>query len=167
MMNKDHSLLKRDYHPILVAILLLSFALRVYRLGYHSLRGDEGSTYVFSTETLVELFESLKAIEFHPPLYYTLMHGWISSAGCTEFALRFTSVITGVLLVASIAALGRFLYDAQLGVIVALLTAISPYQIFYAQDARSYPFVTLLGVLSTISLWQALKHERWRAWIRF
>jgi 4-amino-4-deoxy-L-arabinose transferase-like glycosyltransferase len=93
------------------------------------------------------------------------MHGWISSTGGTEFALRFASVITGVLLVASIAALGRILYDARLGVIVALLTAISPYQIFYAQDARSYPLVTLLGVLSTICLWQALKHGRWHTWI--
>jgi 4-amino-4-deoxy-L-arabinose transferase-like glycosyltransferase len=165
-MEQDYPPLKHHYHRlILVGILLLSFALRVYRLGYHSLRGDEGSTYVFGTESLTELIEFLRVAEFHPPLYYTLMHSWIAWTGSTEFALRFTSAVTGVLLVASVATLGRLLLDVRLGVIAAFLVAVNPYQVFYAQDARSYPLVTLLGVLATISLWLALKHERWRDWI--
>jgi mannosyltransferase len=164
-MERDNPPLKQHYRLILAAILLLSFALRVFRLGFHSLRGDEGSTYVFGTETLAELIKFLRVIEFHPPLYYTLMHSWISWTGNTEFALRFTSVVTGVLLVASAATLGRLLLDVRLGVIAALLIAVNPYQVFYAQDARSYPLVTLLGVLATISLWRALKYERWRNWI--
>jgi mannosyltransferase len=164
-MERHNPPLKHHYRLILVAILLLSFALRVYRLGFHSLRGDEGSTYVFGTEALAELIKLLKGTEFHPPLYYTLMHGWISWTGDTEFALRFTSVVAGVLLVASAATLGRLLLGVRLGVIVASLIAVNPYQVFYAQDARSYPLVTLLGVLATISLWHALKYSRWRDWI--
>ncbi len=165
IMERHYPRLKYHYRLILVVILLLSFALRVYRLGYHSLRGDEGSTYVFGTEALAELIEFLRVTEFHPPLYYTLMHGWISWTGDTEFALRFASVVTGVLLVAPVATLGRTLFNARLGVIAAFLIAVNPYQIFYAQDARSYPLVTLLGMLSTISLWRALKQARWRDWI--
>jgi 4-amino-4-deoxy-L-arabinose transferase-like glycosyltransferase len=165
-MKPDHPPLKHHYYRlILVGILLLSFALRVYRLGYHSLRGDEGSTYIFGTETLTELIKFLRVAEFHPPLYYTLMHGWIAWAGSTEFALRFASVVTGVLLVASVAALGRLLLDDRLGAIAAFLIAVNPYQVFYAQDARAYPLVTLLGVSATISLCYALKGERWRDWI--
>jgi 4-amino-4-deoxy-L-arabinose transferase-like glycosyltransferase len=164
-MKEEQLLAQRYYRPILVGILIISFGLRVYRLGYQSLRGDEGSTFIFGTETMADLFESLIAIEFHPPLYYTLMHGWISRTGGSEFALRFSSVVIGVLLVASVATLGRLLLDARLGMTAAFLTAINPYQIFYAQDARSYPLVTLLGVLSTISLWRAVKHGQWRDWI--
>ena len=164
-MKENRLLSQRHYRPVLVGILLISFVLRLCRLGYHSLRGDEGSTYFFGTEALAELFKLLRASEFHPPLYYASMHGWITLTGHTEFALRFASAISGVLLVASLATLGRMLLDARLGIIAAFLTAINPYHISYAQDARSYPLVTLLGVLSTISLWRALKYGRWRDWI--
>jgi mannosyltransferase len=146
-MERNYPPLKPHYYRlILIGILLLSFALRVYRLGYHSLRGDEGSTHVFGTESLTELIEFLRVTEFHPPLYYTLMHSWMAWTGSTEFALRFSSAVTGVLLVASVAALGRLLVDVRSGVIAAFLVAANPYQVFYAQDARSYPLATLLGV---------------------
>ena len=156
---------RRGDRLILIAILLVSFALRFCRLDYHSLRGDEASTFVFSTDTLANLIPSLKTVEFNPPLYFTLMHAWITLGGDTEYALRFPAAIFGVLLVAATASLGRVLFDARLGVAVGLLIAINPYQVFYAQDARSYPLVTLLGVLSTISLLHALRRGNTRAWI--
>lgn len=168
-MNEEgyHSLLKRYYRLILPGILLLSFVLRVFRLGYQSLRGDEAITYVYSLRPLAELFEIIRVTSPHPPVYYTLIHSWMALAGDTEYALRFLSVVTGVLLVASTAALGRMILGVRLGLLVALLVALNPYQVFYAQDARSYPLVTLLGVLSTISLWRALRTGAWRYWIAY
>lgn len=165
--EKRHSPFKRRYRLVLVSILLISFGLRTYHLGHQSLRGDEGSTYIFSTEALGKLFELLKTTEFHPPLYYSLMHGWLSLAGHTEYALRFTSAILGVLLVASVATLGRMLLDYRLSLVTALFVGINPYHIFYAQDARSYPLATLLGVLSTMVLWSALRRGLWRDWIGY
>lgn len=157
----------RYYRHILIGILLLAFGLRMYRLGYQSLRGDEGITYVYSLRPLAELFEIMRVTSPHPPVYYTSIRGWMTLAGNTEFALRFLSVVAGVLLVASMAAIGRMIWDARLGLLAAALVALNPYQIFYAQDARSYPLVTLLGVLSTISLWQALRTGAWRYWVAY
>jgi uncharacterized membrane protein len=162
-----HSPVKRRYGLVLASILLISFGLRAYQLGHQSLRGDEGSTYIFSTEALAELLKLLKTTEFHPPLYYSLMHGWLSLAGHTEYALRFTSAIIGVLLVASVATLGRMLLDYRLGLVTALFVGLNPYHILYAQDARSYPLATLLGVLSTMVLWKALRNGRWRDWVGY
>jgi 4-amino-4-deoxy-L-arabinose transferase-like glycosyltransferase len=168
-MNKrsNHSRLKQHYRLILLSILLLSFALRVYRLEYQSLRGDEGLTYVYSVRPLAELFEIMRVTSPHPPVYYTSIHGWLKLAGDTEFALRFPSTIAGVFLVASTAALGRMVFDAKLGLLAALLVTLNPYQILYAQDARSYPLITSLGVLSTISLLLALRGDTWRYWITY
>lgn len=166
-MEPSHSQLNRHYKLILIGILLVSFGLRVYQLGYQSLRGDEGATYIYSARPLGQLFEIVRFSDPHPPLYYTLMHGWIAVGGDTEFALRFFSVITGILLIASMAALGKMIIGPRLGLIVALLVGLNPYHIFYAQDARSYPLATLLGVWATIALWQALRGNAWRHWIAY
>jgi len=166
-MEHNHLLRQRYYRLFLVGILLMSFGLRVYRLGHQSLRGDESLTYIYSGGSLAKLLEIVRFASHHPPAYYSAMHGWIALAGSTEFALRFASVISGVLLVAALAALGKILVDTRLGLATALLVAVNPYHIFYAQDARSYPLVTLLGVLSTVGLWQALRRERWRDWLTY
>jgi hypothetical protein len=136
-------------------------------LGSQSLRGDEGLTYVYSERPLAEMLEIVTVTSPHPPLYYALMHGWLALAGGTEYALRFPSVIVGVLLVAAVASLGRLVLDSRLGVVAAFLAAVNAYQIFYAQDARSYPLITLLGVLSTVCLWRALRGTGWRAWLGY
>ncbi len=166
-MQQIDSSLRRNYRHSLIGILLVAFGLRMYRLDYQSLRGDEGITYVYSLRPLTELFEIMRVTSPHPPVYYTSIHSWMTLAGETEFALRFLSVVAGALLIASTAALGRMIWDARLGLLVAALVALNAYQIFYAQDARSYPLVTLLGVLSTISLWQALKTGAWRYWVAY
>lgn len=165
--DSHRPLLKRHYNLIVLGIVLLSFALRVYRLDYQSLRGDEGATYLYIIRSLGELLNLLGISDPHPPVYYISMQAWMILAGDTEFALRFPSVVTGVLLVASTAALGRIMLDVRLGLLAALLIAISPYHVFYAQDARSYPLVTLLGLLSTLILWWALRERRWRYWILY
>ena len=152
---------------MLLLVLLLAWGLRVAALGSQSLRGDEGLTYLYSERPLAEMLEIVTVTSPHPPLYYALMHGWLALAGSTEFALRFPSVIVGVLLVAALASLGRLLVDRRLGLVAAFLAAVNAYQVFYAQDARSYPLITLLGVLSTLCLWRALSGTGRRAWLGY
>lgn len=148
----------------LLGILWLAMVLRVYCLPCQSLRGDEGLTYVYGGRSLPEMIEIVTVTSPHPPLYYALMHVWMRLAGSSEFALRFPSVLTSTLLVAAAAQLGRALGGARLGLLVGLLATINPYQVFYAQDARSYPLITALGALSTWWLWHALHTGRRRAW---
>ena len=158
------SFLERHYRLSMIGIVLLAAGLRVYRLSYQSLRGDEGLTYVYGTRSLPELFEIMRASTHHPPVYYLTIHYWTLLVGTSEFALRFPSVVASVLLVAAMAGLGRQLFGARVGAVAAFLVAVNPFHVFYAQDARSYPLVTLLGVLSTISLWQALRRGQGRDW---
>ncbi len=141
--------------PIL-AVILLAFALRVFRLGAQELRGDEAFGYFFSLRTVPDIFRATLALgEPHPVGSYLIEKGWLSLAGHSEFALRFTSAWFGTLAVGIVYRLGRRLGlprgTAGLG---ALLLAISPYAIWHSQDARMY---TMSLALTAASTWLAME----------
>ena len=149
---------------LMAAIVLLAFGLRAYRLNYQELRGDEAATWVYSIRSFAEMLQFYKETDAHPPLYYPLMHLWFPLAGTSEYALRFLPLVNGTILVAILMALGVHWFGWRAAAVVGFLAAISPYQIYFAQDARSYTLATWLGIASTLALWQALKRKRWRDW---
>ena len=77
---------------LLSAILLLSLAVRLYRLDALSLWFDEGYTvkvtHMGLGETLAEC-----ARDGHVPLYYLILQRWVALSGRSEFALRLPSVV--------------------------------------------------------------------------
>ncbi|MGZ7042753.1 MAG: hypothetical protein ACXVH7_13255, partial [Thermoanaerobaculia bacterium] len=74
---------------LIVLIVLVAFALRVYRLDYFSLRGDESFTVLFVQKPFAQMWNEVRTVEPNPPLLYLLLRGWIASAGAGEFATRF------------------------------------------------------------------------------
>ena len=142
---------------ILILLLLLAFFLRVYRLDSQALRGDEAATVLYAALPITDLWELSRLTDPHPPLYYLLLHPWQWLAGESAWAMRFAGVAASTLAVAALAALAwRTLHSARVAVMAAGLLAINPLQIWLAQDIRSYPFFTLLGLLSSAALWWAL-----------
>lgn len=136
--------------------MLLAFGLRVYRLGASSLWNDEGTSVTVAQRDLGTIARDA-AHDIHPPLYYWLLHGWLRLAGTSEAGVRFLSALLGVTLVALIYALGRLLAGQRAGLVAALLAAISPFQVYYSQEARMY---MLLAVLVATMFYAAL---RWAA----
>jgi 4-amino-4-deoxy-L-arabinose transferase-like glycosyltransferase len=135
---------------LLLAILLLAFALRCYRLDYQELRGDEVFGYFFSLRPLDEIAPATLTLhEPHPVASYYLQHFWLNWAGHNEFALRFTSLWFGVLAVALLYSLGRQLLKAEAAILAALLLVVSPYAIWHSQDARMYSMSLALTLAST------------------
>ncbi|MFH1485363.1 MAG: glycosyltransferase family 39 protein, partial [Chloroflexota bacterium] len=137
-------------------VLLLAFVLRVSRLDHQSVWWDEGYSISISSGSLAEL-TAATAADIHPPLYYYLLHFWMALAGQSEFAVRFLSVITGILLVALLWSFGSRLIGPKLGALAALLAAISPLYVAYAQETRMYTMETLLGLGSAYALFLLLK----------
>lgn len=156
--------LKSLHQLQLGVILLLAFGLRVYQLGQQSLRGDEAVTYVFTSNTWPEMLNIIRLNDPHPPLYYMLTKAWLPLAGQSEFALRFPAVIGSMLLIALLYAFTARLTTSRIAIFTLLLTALNPYQVFYAQDARSYTLTTLLGLVSSVALWQAWHTQRGWQW---
>ncbi len=96
---------------VMVAIVLLAFGLRIYRLDAQSLWNDEGTSVALARRDLVTITRDA-AHDIHPPLYYYLLHLWVRLAGTTEFAVRFMSLLAGVALVACVARMSSRLYGS-------------------------------------------------------
>jgi uncharacterized membrane protein len=138
----------------LLLLLLLAFFLRTYRLDYQALRGDEAATVLYSAMPITELWELSRVTDPHPPLYYLLLHPWQWLVGESGWAMRFAGVTASTLAVAVLYKLAQqTLHTRAYSLLAAALLALSPLQIWLAQDIRSYPFFTLLGLLSSWLLW--------------
>ena len=162
---------KPDLHRIdlahiwLAAMLLLALGVRVYRLDAQSLWYDEAVTAQVSAQGIAELTR-WTADDIQPPLYYYAVAGWTRLAGRSEWALRFPSAFFGVLTVALLWAVARRLFGRGsrgrwAAGAVALLAALSPLYVYYAQEARMYTLLTGLGVLAGYALLRTMDDGRW------
>ncbi|MBI2907885.1 MAG: glycosyltransferase family 39 protein [Chloroflexi bacterium] len=140
--------LRPTHLALLALILLLAFALRVYRLDGQSLWSDEGASAVMATRSLWKIIENAAA-DIHPPLYYFVLRGWSPLAGTGEFALRFPSLFFGVLSVALVLTLASRLFGSKVGIVSGFAATASPLLVYYSQEARMYALMAFLALLST------------------
>jgi 4-amino-4-deoxy-L-arabinose transferase-like glycosyltransferase len=138
---------------LLLVVLLLAFAVRVYGLGRHGMTYDEAASVAFALPDVVHILTyPQKAIYESPPVFYLVLHFWQALAGHSQFALRFLSVLFSVLQVPLIYQLGRRLFDPPAGLLAALVGAVSVIQVYYAQEVRMYSLVPLLSLAATYAL---------------
>jgi 4-amino-4-deoxy-L-arabinose transferase-like glycosyltransferase len=166
----DDVVKKRPY-PILVLLLLLAFALRIYRLPQLSLRADEATTVFEASVEWNELLRSLGKPGPHQPLYLLLLHGWMRLAGNGELAVRYLTLICGVLLLPLVYVLGRRLFPDEPPMVAlwaCLLVAINPLLIWDAQDNRMYPLLAVFNAASFYWSLSALQHRGgWMCWLGY
>jgi mannosyltransferase len=139
---------------LLLTILLLAFALRLYRLGAESLWYDETVSVYLAGQSIPALI-SHTAGDIHPPGYYLLLLAWTRLAGSSDWAAAFLSLWFGVLLVALAYRLAARLSGRAVGLLAAFLVTISPYNLWYSQEVRMYTLGAVLGMgllASTLSL---------------
>jgi 4-amino-4-deoxy-L-arabinose transferase-like glycosyltransferase len=164
---------------VLLGLCLLAFAVRVYDLELRSLWSDEGLSLYRARVTLGQNLSNVIVIppdvptrDTNPPLYFVLLSGVRAALGEREFALRFLSVLAGVALVPLLFVLGRRWFSVRVGLIAALLGALSPFLVWYAQEARMYTLLLALSVLSVYLLLRAVDEmlrpvsgaRRWGLW---
>jgi 4-amino-4-deoxy-L-arabinose transferase-like glycosyltransferase len=147
---------------LLTFLAFLAFSLYTFRLDYQSLWYDEGFSVYLARMSLGEI-TARTAHDIHPPFYYYLLHFWIPIFGSAEFALRFLSLIFGVLTVPLIYGVGNRLLGSASGLLTATLISISPLFLWYSQEARMYTLVTFLCLLSTYLLLRATGSQGKRA----
>ncbi|MDO9065792.1 MAG: glycosyltransferase family 39 protein, partial [Chloroflexota bacterium] len=147
---------------IALVVVAVGFALRVHNLASQSLWYDEAFSVYLARMGLGEII-ARTAADIHPPLYYFLLHGWMLAAGSSEFALRFLSLIFGVLTLPLFFQVSRRLLrflpvDAapHTGIITASMAAIAPFYIWYSQEGRMYTLLTFLGALAALLLLRLL-----------
>lgn len=147
---------------LLSIILLLGFVLRIILLD-QSLWLDEAiSTLAVRENSLNDLVTTFLLGDFHPPLYYIILWLWTRVFGFSEIAVRFPSMIFSMLSIFVIYIIGKKLFDQKVGLISALLMALSPLLIYYSQEARMYSlniFVILCSMYFFVNLTQEKKSK--------
>ena len=122
-----------------IIILLAAFALRVWNLGGPSLWYDEAYQWWATTQVPFGAMLRLSMRELVPPLHYLVLRGWLALAGTSEFALRFPSVLYGVLALAALARIaGRLTGQRAAASWALLLGALATPLLWAARETRMY-----------------------------
>ncbi len=147
-----------------VGLVALAFALRLYRIHWHAIWNDEAYSVYLAQLGLAEM-SAATAADIHPPLYYGLLHFWLRLAGSGEFAVRYLSVVPGVLAVPLLYVLGRQLGGRGLGLAAAAVAALSPFLVFYSQEARMYTLLVAFVTAAGCFAWKATQLLPVRTWL--
>ncbi len=132
---------------VLLLILLLSFGLRLYRLGEQNIWWDEGHA-IWTARQGPREAAAITARDVHPPLYLWMLGWWIQVAGESEMAVRYLSLIGGVLTVALTYVVARRLVGRRAALLATLLIAAARFHIWWSQETRMYVWATFFALLS-------------------
>lgn len=144
-------------HWLLLAIIALAASLRLFGLDMESFWGDEVFSVVWADADPITIIKSTAITEPHPPLYYLLLHYWMTVFGDSEAVVRSLSALFGVISVLLIYRVGSVLYDRKVGLIAGFLLAVSAFAIQYSQEARAYSLFLLLTLASFLFFLLLLK----------
>ena len=132
--------------PVLLAALAL--VLRLYGLSDKPLWYDEIVTLNRANLPLAELvIDALK--QKHYPTYFLLL-GPFASADIDGWMLRFPSAVFGAVCVLLVSRLAAEMRGPRTGLGAGMLMALSPFEVQFGQEARSY---TLTSCLVLVAIW--------------
>ena len=150
-----------------VAVLtVLGFALRVVGMD-QSLYNDERFTFSIVTQhSLPGVIREVYRTSVTPPLNYVLAWLSVHLPGDDTVLVRLPSLLFGTAMVPLIFVLARRIGGIRTGLLAAALFALSPFAIYYSNEARTYEVMLFLVTLSTLALLRALEggDRRWRWW---
>jgi len=118
-------------------ILLLAFFIRLVSINQSFWLDEATTATVVRDKNVMQILEFAKG-DFHPPLYYLISKLWVQIIGLGEFRLRLLSVLFGVGTIYFVYKIGESLKNKTVGIISALLLALSGLHIYYSQEARMY-----------------------------
>ena len=147
---------------ILATIVIAGAALRFATIGSQSYWYDEATTVRELHMSLGGLLHAVAHVESTPPLYYLLAWVWAKVFGTGEVGLRSLSALAGVGAIPVAYLCGRDLASRAAGLLAAALTALSPFLIWYSQEARAYMLFALLCGLSFLFFVRALREPTTR-----
>lgn len=136
--------LKNRWVPVGIVILVI---LRFYGIASNDIAMDEPFTLFYAQADFSFMWGMLPG-ENNPPLFFLLMHFWISLFGLSPLAVRFLPVLFSILTVIMIYQTGTRFFSKRIGFTAAALITLSDYHQLFAHEARVYSLFGLLTVLS-------------------
>lgn len=141
----------------LLVALAIAAAVRI-SLARYSLWSDELASVFFADQPMSNLWSGWMVRETNPPLYYSLLQGWVAIVGLGTVKLRLFSVLAGLMvLIVTYVGVGQN-YGKRAGFVAALMLALSAQQLQFSLMVRSYIFLYLAISISFFGLLSIVRH---------
>ena len=114
-----------------------------------SLYVDEIVTITVAMQPLAGMARVMRLIDASPALYPLLLHLWLQ-LGHADAWVRALSAVFGIAAVFFAYLIGRRVFGERAGLAAALVAAIAPAHVHYAQYVRSYSLFTLLAAVQLL-----------------
>jgi mannosyltransferase len=147
-----------NQYLLLTSIVLLAFVLRLYKLGEWSFWWDE----MFTLRDVQNVFTDILNAS---PITFLITHYSIAIFGLSEWSARLGPALIGVITVPVLFFLARKMFGINVALIASLLLAISPWHLYWSQNARFYAALLLLYSLTLFSfyLWVDKREKKYLA----
>ena len=123
---------------------------------------DEGLSVGIGSHPFLDI-PGLLLKDGSPPLYYMLLHVWMSWFGTSELATQSLSAIFGLLCVPAAFWAGQVTMGRRVAWAAAAIAAVNPFLTLHAYEARMYALLILLGIVTSTAFVLAYVQRR-RVW---
>ena len=152
----------------MTALLLAAGAvLRLCGLTTRSLWFDEAATLVVSRAPLTQVPNLAAREQVGSPLYYWVIHVWMTFFADPRFAMRFFSALSAIAALFVFRDLSARLLPKRARTFALFLAAFSSYCIHAAQDGRPYALLLLVCLASTRAAWEISENPSARLWTAY
>ncbi len=135
---------------LLAGVTAIAALLRFATLGAQSYWFDEAQAAHELHLSFGSMVSSMVVHETNPPLYFVLGWVWARLFGTGEVGLRSLSALLGTAVIPIAYLCGRELVSRRAGLVAAAFAALSPFMIWYSQEAREYMLLVLLSGASLL-----------------
>jgi 4-amino-4-deoxy-L-arabinose transferase-like glycosyltransferase len=158
---------------MLAILLIVGFFYRIYGLNAnHSFWTDEDHVAIFA-RAILERGRPVLTNGYHTGIYqifpYYLFALSAKIFGLNEFAIRFPSVVFGVLTIWAVYLLGKELFNKNVGLVAATLITFLKIEILWSRQARPYQALQFFSLLGAFFIYKLTKEKRfnWRYFLGF
>ncbi len=142
--------MKKSTKITLMVFVIIGVILRIYDFGFRSLNCDEVFTLDLVKKPVLDVLWYSLFTENSPPLFYIVSQASFVLSGFSDIAIRYPSVIFGVLTIPAMYYLGEVYRDELTGLYCAGFTLVLFPLVYYSRFARPYAMVFFLFVLGLI-----------------
>lgn len=132
---------------LVLAMLTCALIVRVYGVRTGILDFDSLHSAAFvQTDDLWAVLTSVRLYDPHPPLYYLQLHVWFRFFGTNDVAAVLNAAFWSFLATLSLYRVTRIIFTPRIALMALAFLTLAPYAVFYAQSARMYGMLMLIGI---------------------
>jgi mannosyltransferase len=131
----------RKQWGMLAAVLVIGLVLRCFAISTRGIWYDDAFSIFLAERSVIDIVNGTAA-DTMPPLYYYLLHAWLVIGNSITW-IRLLNVTLSLAILVLLYLMGKALGGHMAGLAAAFLGAVSPLQIYHAQEVRMYILLAL------------------------